>query len=338
MVVGIKDIAAYLGLSTSTVSRALNGYDDVAAETVKRVRQAALQLGYYPSASARNLRRQRTEMIGLALLFGSAYATFNEFFAELIRLVAAAAERRNYNLVLYTRSGDDPCRLARLAQTREVDGLLILGDAPGIDAAIQSLQAAGMPVVVVGRVVENPEVNFVAPDILQAARLALGHLVTCGRRRIGYISFVKTSRYSQDRLKAYRDALTEMGLPCDDDLVAYASLEPESGAQAMETLLARPDPPTAVYMYNDRLAIEVIQYLNRRRIRVPRDMAVIGFDDIRSARMTTPPLTTIRYPLAEIAEQAVTALVNRQAATVTGPTRLVLPVELVVRGSTVEST
>ncbi len=102
MVVGIKDIAAYLGLSTSTVSRALNGYDDVAAETVRRVRHASLQLGYYPSASARNLRRQRTDKIGIALLFGSAFTTFNEFFAEVIRLVAAAAEKQNYNLVLYT--------------------------------------------------------------------------------------------------------------------------------------------------------------------------------------------------------------------------------------------
>ncbi len=336
MVVGIKDIAAYLGLSTSTVSRALNGYDDVAAETVKRVRQAALQLGYYPSAAARNLRRRRTEMIGLALLFGSAYSTFNEFFAEVIRLVAAAAERRNYNLVLYTRSGDDPCRLARLAQTREVDGLLVLGDAPGIDAAIQSLQATGMPVIILGRAVENPEVGFITPNILQAARLALAHLVACGRQRIGYISFVKTSRYSQDRLAAYRTAMIEMGLTCDDDLVAYASLEPESGAQAIEALLARPDPPTAVYVYNDRLAIEVLQHLRRRQLHVPRDIAVIGFDDIRSARLTTPPLTTIRYPLAEIAEQAVGALLHHQAAGRTEPIRLILPVELIVRGSTVK--
>jgi LacI family transcriptional regulator len=147
MVVGIKDIAAYLDLSTSTVSRALNGYGDVAAETVKRVQQAAQQLGYYPSASARNLRRRRTGMIGLALLFGSAFGTFNEFFAEVVRLVAAAAERQDYNLVLYTRAGDDPCRLARLAQTREVDGLALLGDAVGGVEAITDLVVGGDPVV-----------------------------------------------------------------------------------------------------------------------------------------------------------------------------------------------
>lgn len=334
MVVGIKDIAAYLGLSTSTVSRALNDYGDVAAETVKRVRQAAQQLGYYPSASARNLRRRRTGMIGLALLFSSAFATFNEFFAEVVRLAAATAERQNYNLVLYTRAGDEPGRLARLAQTREVDGLLLLGDLPGTDEAIHRLRSAAMPLVVLGRQIERTDVSYVTIDLWQATRLALGHLVALGRRRIGYISFSRASRYSQERLTAYRSVAAELGLPHDDSLIAYASLEPDSGAHAIAALLAGPQPPDAVFVYNDRLAIEVLQRLAQDRVRVPEDLAIVGFDDVRTARMTMPPLTTIRYPLAEVIERAVGALLTHQSEPDSQAIRQIVPVELIVRGST----
>lgn len=335
MVVGIKDIATYVGLSTSTVSRALNGYDDVAVETVKRVQRAAHELGYYPSASARNLRRQCTDKIGLALLFDSAFATFNEFFAELIRLVAAAAYKHDYNLVLYTHAAEDLGELTRIAQTREVDGLLVLGDVSGLDDTLRGLRRTDMPLVVLGRLVEDPLVSCISIDVQQAARLAIGHLVDLGHRRIGYISFASTSRYSQERTTCYRDALTTFGLPHDRHLEAYASLQPESGARAMEIFLALADPPTAVYVYNDRLAIEVLQYLSQRGVRVPQDIAVIGFDDIRSAKLMAPPLSTVRYPLDEIADHAVCALRARRAAPNAPPVRLVMPVELVIRESSV---
>jgi len=334
MVVGIKDIAAHLGLSTSTVSRALNDYDDVAPETVRRVRQAAQELGYTPSASARNLRRQRTDKIGLALLYGSAYTTFNEFFAELIRLVAAAAEKREYNLVLYTGMGEDPCRLTRIAQSREVDGLLLMGDVPGLDRAIQSLLVVGMPLVVLGRPVNDPQVNYVTPDTLQAARLVIGHLVELGHRRIGYISFVPASRYSQNRCMAYRIALEENGLAFDERLIAYASLEPESSARALDALLALDEPPTAVYMFNDRMAIEVLRHLARQGIRVPDQISVVGFDDIRSASMITPALTTLRHPIPEVAEQAVGILLAHRFNPTAAAVHLTLPVEMVIREST----
>ncbi|MGC8780032.1 MAG: LacI family DNA-binding transcriptional regulator, partial [Anaerolineae bacterium] len=299
-----------------------------------RVRQAAQELGYYPSASARSLRRQRTDKIGLALLYGSAYTTFNEFFAELIRLVAAAAEKRDYNLVLYTGMGEDPCRLTRIAQSREVDGLLLIGDVPGVDRALQSLLIVGMPLVVLGRPVNDPQISYVTPDILQGARLALGHLVELGHRRIGYVSFVPSSRYSQNRCAAYRTALEELGLPFDERLIAYASLEPESSARALQALLALDDPPTAVYMFNDRMAIEVLRDLARRGIRVPQQVAIVGFDDIRSASMITPSLTTIRHPIAEVAEQAVGILLAHRPDPTAPVTRLTLPVELVIREST----
>ncbi len=213
--------------------------------------------------------------------------------------------------------------------------MLLLGDVPGVDDAIQSLRGAEMPLVILGHPAEHPEVSYVTPDSFQAARLALSHLAGLGHRRIGYISFVNTSRHSRDRFAAYRSGLGEVGLQFDEALVAYASLEPKSGARAMETLLALPDPPTAVYVYNDRLAIEVLQHLAHRGIQVPRDMAVIGFDDIRSARMTAPPLTTIRYPLAEIAELAVSVLLAYQAEPSGTPGRLVVPVELIIRESTI---
>lgn len=330
MVVGIKDIAAYVGLSTSTVSRALNGYTDVAAETMIRVQHAAQELGYSPSASARNLRRQRTDKIGLALLYDAAFATFNEYFAELIRLVAAAAEKRDYNLVLYTYAGKDPSALLRIAQAREVDGILLLGDVPALDRIIEWLLVAQMPFVILSRKVDHPEVNFVTPDNWDGARLAVRHLGSLGHRRIGHVAFVEGSRYSRERFSGYSAGLTELNLPYDESLVVNASLAPGSGAQAIATLLHLSVPPSAICVYNDRLAIEGLQYLRQYGVRVPQDLSVIGFDNIRSSGMTSPPLTTVHHPLDVVAEAAVAALLTASKT----PVRLVVPVELVVRQST----
>lgn len=330
MVVGIKDIAAYVELFPSTVSRALNGYPDVAAETIIRVQHAAQELGYYPSASARNLRRQRTDKIGLALLYDAAFATFNEYFAELIRLVAAAVEKRDYNLVLYTHAGKDSSALLRIAQTREVDGFLLLGEVPALDMIIERLLTARMPFVIVSRKVDHPEVNFVTPDNWDGARLAVRHLGALGHRRIGHVAFVEGSRYSRERFNGYCAGLAELGLPYDESLVVNASLAPGSGAQAIATLLQLAVPPTAVFVYNDRLAIEGLQYLRQCGVRVPQDLSIVGFDDIRSSGMTSPALTTIHQPLDKIAEAAVAALLSVHAQ----PVRLVVPVELVVRQST----
>jgi LacI family transcriptional regulator len=336
MVVGIKDIAAYLGLSTSTVSRALNAYEDVAPETARRVEEAARALGYYPSASARNLRRRRTGKIGLALLYDAAFATFNEFFAELIRLIAAAIEREDYNLVLYTRAGESAAKLMRIAQAREVDGLLLLGDAPWQEQVQDDLLAAGLPFAHLHRTIADPRVSFITADNRAGGRLAARHLIELGHRRIGYLGFTAHSRSSLERLTGLREALEEAGLRYDPALVAHASLEPGSGARAALSLLDLPVPPTAIFAFNDRLAMEALLAISERGLHVPHDVAVVGFDDIRSSRMTVPPLTTIHQPLEVIAEQAVRALLAGGAGDgVTTPLRLVIPVELVVRGSTV---
>jgi LacI family transcriptional regulator len=219
--------------------------------------------------------------------------------------------------------------LLRIAQTREVDGILLLGEVPTLDMIIERLLSTRMPFVIVSRKVDHPEVNFVTPDNWDGARLAVHHLGALGHRRIGHVAFVEGSRYSRERFNGYCAGLAELGLPYDESLVVNASLAPGSGAQAIATLLQLAAPPTAVYVYNDRLAIEGLQYLRQRGVRVPQDLSIVGFDDIRSSGMTSPALTTIHQPLDRIAEAAVAALLSAHAQ----PVRLVVPVELVVRQS-----
>ena len=338
MPVTIKDIAKELGLSVSTVSKALNDYPDIAPETKRRVQELAQILDYYPSATARSLRRRHTNKIGLLLFLrvvGSSLTSEYEF--ELIRGVAFTAEKRGYNLVLYTTVTREADQLMRICRAREVDGLILIG-AGHLEELIAFLSREAIPFVVLNRRVEQPDVSFIAPDNVNGARAAVCHLLELGHRRIGYIGRPDDPETNIDRLAGYRQALAEFGVPFDERLIIPASFESGSGYRAMKALLDLPSPPTAVFAFNDHLAIEALQAVKERGLQVPADVALVGFDDIHSSLVTTPPLTTVHQPLLEMGSQAAQVLLDRIADDSLPPIRLTLPVHLVVRGSTVRRT
>lgn len=332
MAITIQDIAKYVNLSPSAVSKALNDYPSIPAETKSRVLAAARELGYYPMAAARDLRRRKTNRIGFS--FGFSNADIGEFASRLINGVVGTAEQAGYNVLLYPLTGDQLERLTSICKTGEVDGLLLMGS-EYLTESVALLRKEQFPFVVLNRQIDEPDVSYVTSDHYAAAAEATRHLIGLGHRRIAYIGQAVLGKVNGDRIAGYQQALREAGLAGDGDLILSAGAEPGAGARVMRQLLARPHPPTAVIAIHDPLAIECLQAAVEAGRRVPHDVALIGSDNLRDSQTTQPPLTTIHPPLAEIGRQAMAGLLRRLTDDSLPPTRAVLPARLVIRESTV---
>lgn len=330
--VTIEDISRQLGISVSTVSKALNGYPDVSRETKEKVFERARDLDYQPNIAARNLRRKCTNNIGLVLAYP--VTAHNEYVAEVIIGATQAAEKHGYNVTLFTAAHNQPDSLRRLCRVRAVDGLLLRGGANFADLA-PTLQEEKMPYVVIGRRVELPGVSYIAPDNFAGAVELTQHLLGLGHRRIAYIARPELGETDADRLAGYRRALTEAGIPFDAELVAAThSADPTRSHAAIQTLFDLPDRPTAIFGGHDLLGIEAMQIAIQRGLRVPDDIAITGFDGITSTQIIRPTLTTVRQPIPEVGRQAMEMLVARLQNPMQPVESRILPVSLVVRQST----
>lgn len=331
MSVTIEELSKHLGISVSTVSKALNGYTDVAPRTRERVVAVAQEKGYRPSATARNLRRGRTDKIGF--VFNNAFTFISDYFAEIIVGATAAAENQGHNIVLYTNEGDSPDSLLNLFRAREVDGFVIVWNhVPAV--TIDLLLSTNVPFVILGRRVSHEEASFIAPDNYNGGRELMAHLLSLGHRRIGFTSRPSMGRTNEDRFTAYRDALLEAGILYDPELVVETHIESDSGYQAINRLLNLANPPTAVFAFHDFVAIDAHQAIIERGLSIPEDVALAGFDGLRASLLTSPPITTVRQPLAEIGRESISALFKLIDNNDHPPIQKTLPVELVVREST----
>lgn len=331
MAVTIQDIAQYLQLAPSTVSKALNDYPHTSAKTKERVLGAARELGYFPSAAARDLRRRKTDRIGF--LYGFASADIGEYASRIINGAVSEAEKSGYNLLLYPLSGERIEKLTRICKTREVDGLLLMGS-EHLDEAIALLEQEQIPFVVVNRQLDQPNVSFVAADYHQGTMEAMQHLIELGHSRIAFVGQSILKKLHHDRVESYKEALRKAQLSIDPALIRSADLEAGDGYQTMQSLLALRQPPSAVLVIHDPLAIECLQAARDAGLRVPHDVAIVGSDNLRQSQTTSPPLTTIHPPLAEIGRQAMTGLLEQLSDADDSLLQRVLPVKFVVRQST----
>ncbi len=333
MSIKIKDISRELGLSVSTVSKALNGYRDVSEETRERVMEAAQQLGYQPNAAARSLRRRRTDKIGL--LINTSIAYMSDYVAQTIPGAASAAEARDSDLVLYTSAVGDPlAKLQRVCQSREVDGILLIWS-DRTEEAIAFLQArTTIPYVVFGRRVADPTVSFVAPDNRTGAYELTRHLIELGHSKIGFTTRPALSTTNEDRLAGYKMALAEAGLPFDETYIVETAIEPQSGYLAMNALLDLSEPPTAVFAFHDYVAVDAHRAVLERGLRIPEDVAIVGFDGLRATLLTSPPITTVAYSLFEMGQRAIEILLQNIVDRHGESVQHIQPTSVLVRGST----
>jgi DNA-binding LacI/PurR family transcriptional regulator len=326
----IKDVARVAGVSYSTVSRALNDSPHISAETKLHVRRTAAEMGYLPSAVGRSLVTQRTSTLGVVV-----QTLTDPFLAEIVSSVEGTALFHGYGLILAS-SGEDPEREARALHAlreRRVDGVVLVA-ASWRKEDREKAGAIGIPMVLIC----NPrQEEYICPavdaDNQAGGRAATQHLLELGHRRIAHIAGPTLEYDAADRRDGYVQALTDWGVVPDPALIWPGGFRPEHGIAAMKYLLASPQRPTAVFCYNDAVALGAMRAAREAGLRIPQDLSVVGFDDIDLAPFLEPPLTTIAQPKRQMGECAVHMLLDMLAGNPPPPGRH-LPVSLVVRAST----
>ena len=334
MVASIEDVARRAGVSIATVSRALRGLPDVATATRDRVLAAATELNYVASPFAARLASGRTATVGLVVPFVNRW-----FFAEVIATVETALRRADFDLLLYNL-GDANGRsrfFEVMPMRKRVDGVLVASLVLD-DPEFAALTELNRPVGLLGLVREG----FLSASIddVAAARAAVDHLVGRGHRRIALLAGDTDDPMAftppLHRRDGYRDALKAAGLPIDPELELLGYFTVEGGRAATRRLLALPEPPTAIFAESDEMAYGALREIRAAGLRVPDDVAVIGFDDQPLSELMD--LSTIRQPVADQALDVTARLLTLIAAETDERPRdpaVVLPTELVVRGSTV---
>jgi LacI family repressor for deo operon, udp, cdd, tsx, nupC, and nupG len=321
----IKEVAKTANVSVATVSRTLQMPQVVAESTRQRVYEAIAQLGYTPNAQARTLRTARTRLV-IALVPDIA----NPFFSEVIRGMEQVAHQNGYS-VLLGDAQNSPAReqaYADMIPARQADGLItLLPHVPQLPPEWRS------HLVNACEYVSDKNVTSVYVDNVQAASTAVNHLITLGHRDIAFISGPPRP-ISSDRQQGYVQALREAGLRLNPALIAGGDFSFEAGARAVETLLASRQKFTALFCSNDEMAIAAMVTLNTHGLRVPEDVSVVGFDDIRFARYCNPPLTTVAQPKNQLGGEAMTLLIEILNGGDIAPRKRILPTELVIRKST----
>lgn len=326
--VTITAIAREAGVSVPTVSRVVNGRSDVAPDTRARVEDLLRQYGY----------RRRTVAPGdRAALLDLVFNDLDSPWAvEIIRGVEEVAHASGVGTVvsaIHDRAGAARQWMKNL-RARASDGVILVTSA--LEPVLhKELHRLGVPLVVIDPA-GSPALD--APTIgatnWAGGMAATGHLLELGHRRIGFIAGPPRLLCSRARLDGYRSALEDAGVPVNDELIVPGDFYHESGFTGCETLMALPEPPTAVFAASDQMALGAIEALRRKGLRVPQDVSVVGFDDLPEMRWSAPPLTTVRQPLAEMGKMAArTVLRQAQGGDIDAP-RLELATELVVRAST----
>lgn len=302
----LKDVAALAGVSVKTVSNVVNGYTYVSPPTREKVERALAELDYRPNLSARNLRQGRTGVIALALPELDA-----PYFAELSRFVIEAASDRGWTVLIEQTDGRPEREREVLDGVREqrIDGLIFSPIAVGREELAARTDTTAL-VLLGERVLDGPT-HHVAIDNQRAAREVTEHLLACGHTRIGAIGRQDnpSANTAHLRLAGYREALEAAGISYDERLAPpTASYHRADGAHLMRHLLDLPQPPQAVFCFNDLLALGALRTALSSGLDVPGDIAIAGFDDIEDGRYSTPTLTTVSPDKAQIAQVAVEML------------------------------
>ena len=304
MTVTIKDVARAAGVSVASVSRALNGHDNVTPETRERIEGVARELRYMPHGAARSLITKRTQTIGAVLpdLYG-------EFFSELIRGMDVAARRNNLHLLVSSSHGSasETAQALRMLQGR-VDGLLVMSPHADADLLAENLPAR-LPAVLMNTRVRGNGYPSLIIDNYAGAYAMVRHLVERGFRRIALIAGPEQNFDAQERRRGYATALAQL-LPGAAEIVLPGDFTEGAGYRAAQAVQARRERPDAIFAANDTMALGCLFALNEAGVRVPQDIAVVGFDDIPIARYVTPGLTTVRVRIAELGERAMARLIS----------------------------
>ncbi len=332
----LDDIARIAGVSRSTVSRVINDHPSVSAKARRSVQDAIAKCGYRPHAVARSLATNTTNIVGIVVPESVTKLFTDPYFPLMLRGATEACNQNGYHLILSLFTGTIASGVMhdRIARSGYIEGV-VLANASLDEALIPSLFDERIPFVNIGRH-PNDSVNYVDVDNAGGARMATEHLIRLGHSSICTIAGPNDMTPSQDRLNGFLEVMGAHRLPVSDGMIAEGDFTEAGGRAAMMQLL--PQSPTAVFAASDTMAIGAIKALRAASLRVPEDVAIVGFDDIPSSLTIEPELTTVRQPIEQIGRLAVETLFSiiqsdKQGTHPSSVQRLVLPTELVIRKS-----
>lgn len=341
----LSDVAATVGVAPMTVSRVINGNGYVSEETREKVMEAVRKMNYRRNGLARNLKRQRTETVGLVIGDIS-----NPYSTELANAVRESLSARGYNLFICIseHSAKEDITAFDSLVDHNVDGLIVAtrSNKEG-NERLAEIAASNVPIVLIGRDFQHAAVDSVSADNFTGGFEATQHLIDLGHKRIGFIGAAFENRGNLKRLQGYLAALTKHDIPVDERLITgrresqfdSPGYSTETiGYEGMRRLLSLPSPPTAVFARNDFTAVGAMTAAKEAGLKIPQDVAIVGFDDTPMAQHTVPPLTTVRQPMKLQGQLAAELLLKRigDSEILDVETRI-LDCELIVRESSVSS-
>lgn len=321
----LRDVAVRAGVSISTASIALRQDPRVKEETRRRIAQAAEELGYRPNGIARDLKTRRTGMIAILL-----HSLGGPFFSELVKGIEDVAHVSDF-MPIVSSSGKDDSGLRRFLLEKRVDGAIILNS--NIDEAILETAAGeSMPIVVLDRSIRQRHVSPVTCDHRTGARRATQHLMDAGFPEVAFIGGPADSYHGRLRYEGYIEAHADAGRPLDEREIYHGAFTEASGYAIARQMVLTGRVPRAIFAANDEMAIGALRAFGECGVRVPEDVCIVGFDDIRLARYVTPSLSTVRQPMYDLGVVAADTLVRMlRGERDFAPT--VLQTELIIRQS-----
>lgn len=331
----IYDIAKDLGLSPTTVSRALSNHPAVKEKTRKKIYETAMEMGYQSNIFASNLRSKKTNNIGVIVP-----RLNSSFQSSVIAGMEKVANEAGFNLIISQslESYEKEMANAQAMFNSRVDGLLVslASNTPNIDHFNQFIKK-GIPVLFFDRIIENDKYTGIVIDNIQAGYKATSHLIEQGCKKIALvIGYTKINVYA-DRLKGYKYALLDRNLPFDEDLILHSDLNEESAEDIVNKLIALDPMPDGLFISNDGCAASCLQQLKLRGYKIPEDIAIVGFNNDVISRLVEPSITTINYPAYEVGEVTMKNLINhlkeKSDKVLQSTNKITLRSELIIRAS-----
>jgi LacI family transcriptional regulator len=323
----IKDVAKAAGVSISTTSYALNNKGNVSKEKKDRILRVAKELNYSPNGAARNLKKQKTELVGLFV-----HDINGPFYNELIRGIQQVTILNGYELVIFCDSGTKKDSSYNFLSGRRVDGAIIISSTIS-DDEIMTLSKNGLPIVVLDREITGEKVSNVLVDNKNGASNAVMHLIGQGHRDIAFLSGPEETYDNKKRFEGYLKTLEANGIEFNENMVLYGEFTENSGYEAVTNYLElNKKPPGAIFSSNDEMAIGAVFALRDKGYNVPKDVSVVGFDNLVVSSYITPALTTVKRPMYEMGLLSTHTLFNMLNGSEVNKS-VTLSTELIIRDS-----